>query len=133
MYPLFLLDGAEFDNAKVNAWLQKSESDLGKLCQKWFSIIRQQGSDVQDLMHDGAATACLQGAAFSYVAQYQAHVNIGFFRGFELPDPNGLLQGTGKYMRHVKLMPNKSVDDTAIKQLVFSAYQNIKSHLNSGP
>jgi hypothetical protein len=36
---------------------------------------------------------------------FTAHVNVGFFRGAELSDPNGLLQGTGKFMRHVKLRP----------------------------
>jgi hypothetical protein len=44
-------------------------------------------------------------AAFAYVDAYRAHVNVGFFRGAEIADPDGLLEGVGKFMRHVKLGP----------------------------
>ena len=42
-------------------------------------------------------------AAVAYVNALTAHVNVGFFRGAELADPAGLLEGSGKSMRHVKL------------------------------
>ena len=38
-----------------------------------------------------------------YIAPFKAHVNIGFMRGTEQADPSGLLEGTGKRLRHVKL------------------------------
>jgi hypothetical protein len=40
--------------------------------------------------------------AFCYVAAYSNHVNLGFYFGAELPDPHGLLKGTGKKMRHIR-------------------------------
>jgi len=40
--------------------------------------------------------------AFCYVASYTNHVNLGFYFGAELPDPHGLLKGTGKKMRHIR-------------------------------
>ena len=43
-----------------------------------------------------------------YVAPKTAHVNLGFWHGVALPDPAGLLEGTGKRMRHVKV---RSVED----------------------
>jgi hypothetical protein len=42
------------------------------------------------------------------------HITLGFIRGTSLPDPEGLLEGTGKNLRHVKI---KSVDDLNRKGL----------------
>jgi hypothetical protein len=43
-----------------------------------------------------------KGGAFCYVAAYANHVNLGFYLGADLPDPHGLLKGTGKKMRHIR-------------------------------
>ena len=85
------------------------------------------GDDVRELLHDGHPTACVGDAAFGYVAAFTAHVNVGFFRGAELADPGGLLQGTGKLMRHVKLRPGESVDAQALAQLIRVAYADMKA------
>src|SRR5579863_9598819 len=45
---------------------------------------------------------------FCYIATNAGHVNLGFPRGAELPDPNCALEGEGKAMRHIKF---RSVDD----------------------
>jgi hypothetical protein len=54
---------------------------------------------------------------------------VGFFRGAEIPDPHGLLEGTGKFMRHVKLRPERDVDAVALKELIETAYTEIKRRL----
>ena len=76
---------------------------------------------IDKAMHDGHPTACVADAAFAYVNAFTAHVNVGFFRGAELMDPAQLLEGTGKYMRHVKLRPEGDVDVTALVKLVDAA------------
>ena len=40
---------------------------------------------------------------YCYLQLHATHVNLGFYRGAELPDPQRLLDGTGKALRHVKL------------------------------
>lgn len=55
---------------------------------------------------------------FCYIGIYQDHVNLGFYHGADLPDPAGLLQGTGKKLRHVKLREAASVERPAIRQLI---------------
>jgi len=45
---------------------------------------------------------------FSYISPHNKHINFGFYYDSELPDPSGLLEGTGDLMRHVKI---KSADD----------------------
>ena len=81
--------------------------------QRWFDAMRACGDDVRELLHDGHPTACVDGAAFGYVNAFTAHVNVGFFRGAELPDPNRLLEGTGKFMRHVKIRPGRAINEAA--------------------
>ena len=57
------------------------------------------------------------------------HVNIGFFHGASLSDPAGLLEGTGKSMRHVKIKPDAAVDTAALEALITAACRDIVSRL----
>ena len=98
----------------------------GAIARRWFEVMRGCGDDVRELLHDGAPTACVGDAAFGYVNAFRAHVNVGFFRGAEIADPAGLLEGTGRFMRHVKLGPGRDVDPAALTQLIHTAYTDIK-------
>ena len=69
--------------------------------------------------------------ASPYVNAFKAHVNVGFFRGAEVADPEGLLEGTGKFMRHVKLRPERDVDATALMKLIETAYTDMKGRLEA--
>ena len=97
-----------------------------------FTVMRDCGDDVRELLHDGHPTACVGHAAFAYVNAFKAHVNVGFFRGTELPDPKGLLEGTGRLMRHVKLSPARDLDTAALTKLIKSAYADMKRRLKAG-
>src|ERR1044071_9032237 len=81
------------------------------------------------LMHDGCPTACVDDAAFGYVNAFRDHVNVGLFFGALLSDPAGLLEGTGKRGRHVKLRPGREVDAEALAQLIDTAYVDIRARL----
>ena len=99
--------------------------ELGSIARTWFSLMRDCGFDVRELMHDGCPTACVEDAPFAYVNAYRAHVNVGFFHGASLPDTARLLEGTGKYMRHVKVKPGIAQDGQSLKTLIHAAYQDI--------
>ena len=47
-------------------------------------------------------------------------------------DPAGLLQGSGKYMRHVKLRTRTPVDEEAVMRLITAAYVDMKSRVGAG-
>ena len=79
-----------------------------------------------------ARSACLGDAAFGYVNVFTSHVNVGFFQGAALPDPSRLLQGAGKFMRHVKLRPGTITDSGALTELIAAAYADVKSHVEQG-
>src|SRR4026207_1276728 len=93
----------------LDIWMQEHSGELGVIAQRWFEVMRACGNDVRELLHDGHPTACVADAAFAYVNVFTSHVNVGFFRGAELPDPNRLLEGTGRFMQHVKLRPEAQV------------------------
>lgn len=91
--------------------------------------MRSQGDDVREILHDHHPTACVGEVAFGYVNAYSSHVNVSFFRGTEIDDPAGLLEGTGKYMRHVKLRPDRDLDVAGLETLIRSAYANMKERI----
>lgn len=121
---LFRLSGAEPRSPAVERWLEAQQGELGTLAREAFRLLRRGGAGVRELMHDGCATACVEDAAYAYVGVFKAHVTVGFFHGAELPDPAGILQGTGKFMRHVKLKPEASTDKSSLERLVAAAYQD---------
>jgi hypothetical protein len=60
---------------------------------------------------------------FCCIVPHRAHMNLGFFYGAELGDPCGLLEGTGKLLRHVKLRSDADVTNVALAALVVEASQ----------
>lgn len=113
----------------IEMWMQEHSGELGAIAQRWFELMRNCGEDVRELLHDGHPTACVGDAAFAYVNAFSAHVNVGFFRGAEIIDPQGLLQGTGKIMRHVKVRPGVEVDDRVLRKLIQTAYKDMQERL----
>jgi len=125
---LRLSGSVELDPA-VDIWFKDGPVELRSIAQKWFVQMRQCGDDVRELMHDGCPVACVEDAPFGYVNSFKTHVNVGFFHGAVLEDPAGLLQGSGKRMRHVKLNPDREVSAAALSDLIDAAYLDIKVRL----
>jgi hypothetical protein len=93
--------------------------------------MRQCGPNVRELLHDGCPTATVEDAPFAYVNVFRAHVNVGFFHGAALLDPAGLLLGTGKSMRHVKVKPGLALDESSLEALIAAAYRDIVARLKA--
>jgi len=121
--------GAAKRDPAIATWLAGHPEELRSLASPWFERMRRCGSDVRELMHDGLATACIGDAPFAYVGIFAAHVTVGFFHGASLADPAQLLQGTGRYMRHVKLEPGVPFDEPALAALISAAYRDIGMRL----
>jgi hypothetical protein len=126
---LFEFPTAARRDPAVEAWFDARPRELGAIARSWFDVMRACGDDVRELLHDFHPTACVDEAAFGYVNVFTAHVNVGFFQGTELADPDGLLEGTGKFMRHVKLKPDRNVDAAGLKRLIETAYLDIRRRL----
>jgi hypothetical protein len=75
---------------------------------KWISVLY---STTEKRMKDNI---CL-------IVVYKDHVNLMFPRGVDLKDPQGLLQGTGKAMRHLKMFTADDIDRPAVRALIKQA------------
>jgi len=127
MSQLFRFPTAIKRDPAIEVWMHEHSGELGLIARRWFEVMRACGNDVRELLHDGHPTACVDDAAFGYVNAFKAHVNVGFFRGAEIADPENLLEGTGKFMRHVKLKPECDVDTAALTTLIKTAYADMKA------
>lgn len=132
MPTLLRFNGAVEREPAIDHWLDAQPIELGSIARTWFTQMRGCGADVRELMHDGCPTVCVEDAAFAYVNAFRAHVNVGFFQGAGLTDPTNLLEGTGKYMRHVKVRPGIGIDGSALESLLTAAYRDILARLRAG-
>lgn len=58
---------------------------------------------------------------FCYISASKNHVNLGFNYGAEVPDPEGLLEGTGTMFRHTKIKQLAEVERPALRHLLEAA------------
>jgi hypothetical protein len=129
---LLRFNGAVDRDPAIDAWMKDHAGGLGSIAHHWFEVMRKCGDEVRELLHDGCPVACLGDAPFGYVNVFTSHVNVGFFHGATLPDPAHLLQGNGKFMRHVKLEPETATNPVALSRLIDVAYADIKARVEHG-
>jgi hypothetical protein len=129
---LLRLDGAVVRDPAIDRWMNGHAGELGAIANRWFEVMRKCGDEVRELLHDGCPVACFGDAPFGYVNVFRSHVNVGFFQGATLPDPFHLLEGVGKFMRHVKLRPGTTTNATALSRLIETAYSDIKARVENG-
>jgi hypothetical protein len=129
---LLRFNGAVERDPAIDVWMKEHPGELGAMAQHWFDVMRKCGDEVRELLHDGCPVACLGDVPFAYVNVFTWHVNVGFFQGAALPDPARLLQGAGKFMRHVKLRPGTDTPAAALNTLIETAYSDIKDRVENG-
>jgi hypothetical protein len=125
---LFRFPKAARRDRAVAAWFESGDP-MRSFAHTWFEALRGAGADVRELLHDGHPIACVGDAAFAYVDAFRAHVNVGFYQGASLADPDRLLEGAGKRMRHVKLRWGALVDEDALRALIEAAYRDMRKRL----
>ena len=131
MAALLTFSGAREWDPAIAAYFDGRPAELVAIGRRWFARMRDCGPDVRELFHDGWATVCVDDAPFAYVSVAKAHVNVGFFHGDALRDPKRLLEGTGRFMRHVKLKPSSQVAEAALTALIAAAYRDIQARLKA--
>ena len=129
---LLRFNGAVKRDPAIDAWMKEHAGELGAIADQWFGVMRECGDEVRELLHDGCPVACLGDAPFGYVNAFTAHVNVGFFQGAALRDPACLLEGTGKFMRHVKLRLGTATNAIELSRLIEAAYADIKARVENG-
>ena len=66
---------------------------------------------------------------YSYILPHKNWVNLGFYKGADLPDPGGLMEGTGKKLRHVKVHSMADAERPEVRILIAEAVSERKQAL----
>ena len=64
--------------------------------------------------------------SFCYIGVYTKHVNLGFYRGAGLEDPDGVLVGEGKQLRHIKILGPEDLKKPSLRKLIRAAIKHAK-------
>ena len=104
--------------------MAESEAAMRPIAERLRAIVLEVHPGAVEVVRlgDRAATYGLgpkkMSEGYCYVLPYTSWVNLGFYKGAELPDPSGLLEGTGAKLRHVKVHSLAGADDPAVRELV---------------
>jgi len=119
----------DFDPLTLNAFLSSYPADIALLARQAIDLIREVLPDAIEML-DPSANLVAYGSDRSYkglicgITLHKAHINIMFADGVNLPDPDGLLVGTGKKARHIKISNLHDLNHPAIRTLLQSALKN---------
>jgi hypothetical protein len=85
------------------------------------TFVKRVAPQLQESVKWGNGCWVKEKAPVAYVYSATDHVQFGFFRGSALKDPKGLLQGEGKFVRHIKLTRRADIDERAFGALLRQA------------
>jgi Domain of unknown function (DU1801) len=114
-------------------FLAPFESRITKLALATRKLVFEEAPDSTELIYD-AYNAVATGFGFTgrlsecfvHIAVYAKWVNLGFHRGSELEDPDGVLQGTGRLIRHIRVSELQDLDKPVVRAFVRAAITRAK-------
>ncbi|MCA9953685.1 MAG: DUF1801 domain-containing protein [Anaerolineales bacterium] len=68
---------------------------------------------------------------FCYIGPFKKHINLGFYYGSDLPDPQNLLEGSGQTMRHIKISQPDQLENPAVRDLIVAASKHLPKLKNT--
>lgn len=86
----------------VPEYVAQVDEDLRPLFTAVRAFVRKSAPELTERLYMGMP--CYWGdRPLLYIADHTKHVNLGFYEGAHLADPDGVLEGTGKSLRHAKV------------------------------
>ena len=125
--------GARRRDPAIDEYAASLKGPLGATVTRLVAMVRAAIPAHDELVVHGAPWFCLDGEPFCYLVGYTKHVNLGFCEGTSLADPDRLLEGTGKRMRHVKLPPGSAVPESTLKRLVTESASRLRARQAGRP
>jgi hypothetical protein len=125
--------GAVRRDSSIDAYVRSKPAPVGETLARLVAIARAAAPAHDELVHRGAPSFCIDGEPYCYLVDFSRHVTLGFCHGFALPDPEGLLEGRGKYQRHVKVKPGGSMPTGAISKLVAASARRVRALRSADP
>jgi hypothetical protein len=116
------------DDNSIEAFLQTYSADVQGLARQTRDLVKLLLPTAREHLAAGYNTLTYgTGAGMAeqvvYIALFKKHVNLGFYAGTALPDPEGLLEGTGKMLRHVKIKKASDLEKLGVRPLIEAAWK----------
>jgi hypothetical protein len=119
--PLLILE-EHMAEKTVDEYIKSLDESKGAIVARARAIILAAAPEAKESIK-WAQPVFEKGGPFAYIKAFKNSVNFGFWRGIELDDPAGLLQGTGEKMRHIKLTSLEDIQEEAFATLVRQAVE----------
>lgn len=119
--------------ATFDELLASVDSDLAAIARRLREIILEVDPSAVETVRlgDNAATFGVgprkMTDGYAYIMPQRGYVNLGFYQGAALADPDGLLEGTGKGLRHVKVRSLAEAARPGVRDLVAAALARRRS------
>jgi hypothetical protein len=111
----------------VDEYIEGIEAWAGEIVRELRSILKGTVPDIKESIKWAQPIYDINGPMI-FIKAHKKHVNFGFWRGVQLDDPKGLLQGTGDKMRHVKITSLEDIDREGLSSLIEQAVVLNKEH-----
>ena len=106
----------------IDGFLTSYDPAVGELAQELRRLVGRLVPEAEEKLHrPWKVIAYGRGRKFCAIAPHKSWVNLQFHGGAGLPDPDGLLTGTGKSMRHVKVASSRDLKRKALAKLIRAA------------
>jgi len=109
----------------VQAWLEKLPAGKKPIIETLSNLIASVAPEAHEMIyHDALGYGPTDSGFYRilYITVFKEHVNLGFFFGGYVPDPEGLLIGSGKRLRHIKIRSVQDCENPAIRSLLAEAW-----------
>ena len=112
----------------VEEFLAPHSPEVQALAQEARQLIKSVAPQAQETVRPGRNSITFEAGSkmaewVCYIAPFQSRINIGLFRGTALPDPQGLMEGTGESLRHVKIKSSEDLHKPALRELLEAAFK----------
>lgn len=117
------------------SYLAEYDLRVGELALRLREILLNEAPDSTEIPYKSYAVSLIYTFTgrwpdgFCYIGIYSNHVNLGFHRGADLDDPDGILIGDGKAMRHIKIMKPEDLKSPYLKKFIKAAIKNSKASI----
>jgi hypothetical protein len=120
--------GTESAEEQLNRFLDAFTPKVAGVARKTLEKLRKRLPHAMELVYDnynalaiGFAPSERASEGIFSIAIYPKHINFFFLQGAKLPDPDGLLQGEGSVVRHIRLEDEKTLDRPDVKAMMATA------------
>jgi hypothetical protein len=110
----------------INNYLTKQPEEIREICEKLLETAKESMPGAIEIFAHGAPGYSTTNSSYDrivYIVAQKKWVNLGFFFGSDIPDPEKLMEGTGVRMRHIKIKNKTEVSNPAVHEILKAAWK----------